>query len=98
MPKLTDKQIVRRIAKFMFARDEPVRLDVCNRWCFKSDMTPLPDWLTSYDALAPVWRKMYESDICMQHDAERGRVFRDWFLESPRDLAEAIAIALGGDE
>lgn len=66
----------------------------------------LPDWINSYDAIAAVWRKLLHGEpnvhcecmnclLCLAYDNLRDGY---WFGATPREHAEAIAVALGGDE
>lgn len=88
MPKLTDEQIVRRIAEFMGWREEnglwysPLSVTPCNR----------PDWLNSYDAIAEVWQK---TDMAQRIIACETKDIENWWDATPHEHAEAIAIAVG---
>lgn len=92
MPNLTDEQIVRRIAKFM-GWDGIAWHAISGLPGFHgTDLQTgkhnqrIPPWTTSYDAIAPVYEKIGR-ELC-----------GPWFKFKPRDHAEAIAVALGGEE
>lgn len=105
MQRLTDEQIVLRIAKAMGWRDDggmvlrsPNSDGFLNWTEFR--------YLTSYDAIADVWRKLLngnpnvycECENCALCHAHDGLPDGYWFMSSPREHAEAIALALGGEE
>ena len=102
MPSLTDEQIVRRIAKFMGwshvnnSYAEATTSYPC-RWHGTLDEVTsqwLPDWLASYDAIAEVWRK---TDMAQRIIACETKDIENWWDATPREHAEAIAVALGGE-
>ena len=68
------------------------------------DKHPLPAYLTSYDALAPVWRKL-DTDTLSEAweklwmgpggDGDKyAYTASDWFQKPPRDHAHALATAI----
>lgn len=59
------------------------------------DGVMLPLYLTSYDALAPVWRRAYEvsSQLWMKAMTSRSLACH-WYVATPRKHAEALATAI----
>ena len=106
---MTDEQVVRTLAEFMGWRECHCR--VVGHWkapdgnYYSED--GFPSYLTSYDALAPVWRKIgLESGGTAQADhvcvSAMGTLrlkfgvedWGMWFTATPRDHAHALATAI----
>lgn len=101
---MTDEQIVKTLAEFMgYERVRELMPGTrFSEWIgakvgrqFDSEDVTLPDWLTSYDAIAEVWQKsddmLYESAT---HYLQNGICFDDWYSRTPRQHAEALAMAI----
>lgn len=107
---MTDEQIVRTLAEFMgyerykdstFAMYREVGLGRPDSFVIEKD---LPKYLTSYDALAPVWRKAFDTTPAIHCSDENEKCFyckaheilddACWFRDTPREHAEALATAI----
>ena len=98
---MTDEQIVRTLAEFMDLsgpRDEGwkivkmvtgqiVAVDTSDGY-----VCQIPNYLTSYDALAPVWERIDD----MTYDSAISRMAAGfyWYDHPPRQHAEALAAAI----
>ena len=117
---MTDEEIMRTLAEFMGIlgpNPETLRLsktgkswvrDIDGRGYFgDSDYAPLPDYLHSYDALAPVYLKAktigpcggYELRLLVKRHLRKlagwfPTDFEDWYKITPRQHAEALATAI----
>ena len=97
---MTDEQVVRTLAEFMgYVRCGNGALalwreDGCGRPNSYVREGNLPPYLTSYDALAPVWRRFKEVDRDRYANCLGGCGFHPWFEGSPRDHAHALCKAI----
>jgi hypothetical protein len=103
---VTDDEVVKVLAGFMgykFDRVLPPH-EGGSAYMLKGAGVPAPDYLTSYDAIAEVWRKMRDSmpdthdpfvnPACMYCVACEQLTDACWFGNEPRDHAHALAKAI----
>lgn len=93
---MTDQEITRTLAEFMGLPTPPSIRFSSDGWgtteYWVDNMgVPIPAYLTSYDALAPVWRKVNTEPM---HCPCRLNIGRHWWEKTPRQHAGALAAAI----
>lgn len=103
---MSDEQIVRTLAEFMDYDVLELMWPTGNgQWWYREtgsdehapDARILPDWFNSYDALAPVWRKVAGTI----GDVARGAMANKacwWYEFTPRDHATSLAEAIAASK
>ena len=97
---MTDEEVVKTLAEFMGIDAHVIFCAGPWRYIPRESHVDLalPQWLTSYDAIADVWRKVKTAPNLLYGKAADELVpnhcFCDWFTATPRQHAEALATAV----